>query len=93
MNEKFRSYIDIVEEKVEEAKKSMEELKPVEEKVENKFIKPNGKLLVKVLADLPKFVGSNMETYGPLKTGDVIYVPEEIGKLLMTRKVAENILE
>jgi len=95
MNEKFRSYADIVEEKVEEAKKSVEELRPIEPEkpVENKFIKPNGKLLVKVLADLPKFVGSNMEGYGPLKAGDVIYVPDEIGKLLITRKVAENILE
>ena len=93
INEKFRSYDDIVEEKVEIAKKSIEEIKHVEEKVENKFIKPNGKLLVKALADLPRFVGSNMESYGPLKTGDVIYVPEEVGKLLINRKVAENILE
>jgi DNA replication initiation complex subunit (GINS family) len=93
MNEKFRNYVDIVEEKIEEAKKSVEELKPVEEKVENKFIKPNGKLLVKALADLPRFAGSNMESYGPLKTGDVIYVPEDVGKLLINRKVAENILE
>jgi DNA replication initiation complex subunit (GINS family) len=91
MNEKFRSYAEIVEEKVEEAKKSIEELKPVE--IESKFIKPNGKLLVKALVDLPRFVGSNMESYGPLKTGDVIFVPEDVGKLLITRKVAENILE
>jgi len=96
MTEKFRSYADIAEEKVEEAKKSVEELKPkvpVEKQVENKFIKPNGKLLVKALADLPRFVGSNMEPYGPLKIGDVIYVPDEVGKLLIARKVAENILE
>lgn len=93
INEKFRSYADIVEEKVEEAKKSIEELKPVEEKVENVFIKPNGKLLVKVLVDLPRFIGPNLEGYGPLKTGDVIFVPEEVGKLLISRKVAENILE
>lgn len=96
MTEKFRSYADIAEEKVEEAKKSVEELKsevPVEKQVENKFIKPNGKLLVKALVDLPRFVGSNMESYGPLKIGDVIYVPDEVGKLLISRKVAENILE
>lgn len=95
MNDKFRSFDSVAEEKVEEAKKSIEELKPINQEtpVENTFIKPNGKLLVKILADLPKFVGSNMESYGPLKIGDVIYVPDEIGKLLMTRKVAENILE
>jgi len=92
MNEKFRSYEDIVEEKIEEAKKSVEELKP-KEIIEQKLIKPDGKLMVKILNDLPRFVGSNLESYGPLKTGDVITLPEEIGKLLITRKVAENILE
>jgi DNA replication initiation complex subunit (GINS family) len=95
VNDKFRNFDDIVEEKIEEAKKSMEELKPVEveKPVEKTFIKPNGKLLVKALVDLPRFVGNNMEKYGPLKTGDVIFVPEEVGKQLIARKVAENILE
>jgi DNA replication initiation complex subunit (GINS family) len=93
MNEKFRSYAEIVEEKLEEAKKSIEELKPIEKEIENKFIKPNGKLLVKALIDLPRFVGSDMQSYGPIKAGDVIHVPEEVGKLLISRKVAENILE
>ncbi len=93
MEERFRSYEEIVEEKVEEAKKSIEDLKPKEEKIEKPVIKPNGKLLVKILTDLPRFVGSDMQAYGPLKTGDVITLPEEIGKLLVTRKIAENILE
>ncbi|MEM5872450.1 MAG: hypothetical protein QXD55_01135, partial [Candidatus Aenigmatarchaeota archaeon] len=96
MKERFIKPEEVVEEKVEEAKKSIEELKPVEIKEEqekNKFIKPNGKLLVKILSDLPRFVGSDMKSYGPLKAGDVVYLPEEIGKLLITRNVAENILE
>jgi len=94
INEKFRNYADVAEEKIEEAKKSIEVLKPLEpEPMKNTFIKPNGKLLVKALVDLPRFVGSDMESYGPLKAGDVIHVPEEVGKLLLSRKVAENILE
>ena len=93
MEEKFRDYEDIVEEKIEEAKKSIEEIKPVEEKIEKTIVRPNGKLLVKILADLPRFVASDMQAYGPLKAGDVITLPEEIGKLLITRKVAENILD
>ncbi len=92
MNEKFREYEDIVEEKVQEAKKSIEEMKP-KEKVEKIVLKPNGKTLVKILTDLPRFVGSDMQAYGPLKAGDVINLPEDIGKLLIARKVAENILE
>jgi len=93
MNEKFKGFDNIVEEKVNEAKKSVEEMRPVEEKIENMFVKPNGKLLVKVVSDLPRFVGSDMQSYGPLKAGDVISLPSEIGKLLITRRVAENILE
>lgn len=91
MNEKFRSFDDIAQEKVEEAKRSIEEMKPVE--VENIAMKPNGKLLVKILIDLPKFVGTDMQSYGPLRIGDIITLPEEVAKLLVTRKAAENILD
>ncbi|MBN2202651.1 MAG: DNA replication complex GINS family protein [Candidatus Aenigmarchaeota archaeon] len=99
MNEKFRNYDDIVEEKINEAKSSMKDLKPqVElkpEKIieEQKLIKPNGKLMVKILADMPRFVGSNMQSYGPMKAGDVVSLPNEVCKILLDRKVAENILE
>ncbi|NIO43983.1 MAG: hypothetical protein GTN36_00290 [Candidatus Aenigmarchaeota archaeon] len=93
MEEKFRDYEDLVEEKIEEAKKSIEDIKPVEEKIEKTVVKPDGKLLVKILTDLPRFVGSDMQAYGPLKIGDLITLPEKIGKLLISRKVAENILD
>jgi DNA replication initiation complex subunit (GINS family) len=91
MNEKFRSFDDIAEEKVEEAKKSIEEMKPVG--MENIAVKPNGKILVKVLIDLPKFSGVDMQSYGPLRTGDIITLPDEVARLLITRKAAENILD
>jgi len=91
MNEKFRSFDDIAEEKIEEAKKSIEEMKPVG--MENIAVRPNGKLLVKVLIDLPKFSGVDMQSYGPLRTGDIITLPDEVAKLLITRKAAENILD
>jgi len=112
MNEKFKESVQIVEEKIEEAKESIEKLKkiqvkpevevkeerleeekPIKVEVEKIFPKPNGKMVVKILSDLPKFVGPNLESYGPLKTGDVISLPDEIGNLLINRKVAENILE
>jgi DNA replication initiation complex subunit (GINS family) len=98
INEKFRNYADIVEEKMLEAKKSLDELKPeiaIVEPEEPKvsFAKPNGKVMVKAKMDMPRFVGSDMESYGPLKAGDVLYVPDEVGKLLINRKVVENILE
>ena len=97
MNEKFRSFDDIVEERLADAKKSIEEIRPEErveeaEKAEKIEIKPNGNLLVKALADMPKFVGSDMQTYGPLKTGDIISLPEKIGNLLIKRNMVEQIL-
>jgi DNA replication initiation complex subunit (GINS family) len=92
MNEKFRSFDDIVQEKVQEAKRSIEELRPIEEPAESIEIKPNGNLLLKILSELPRFVGSDMQAYGPLKEGDIITMPSEIGKLLITRKAAEQIL-
>jgi len=95
MNEKFKSYAEVVEEKIEDAKKSLDDLKKEEKKeeIENIVVRPNGKLLVKALVDLPRFVGLDLEVYGPLKAGDIITLPEDVGKLLITRKVAENILE
>jgi DNA replication initiation complex subunit (GINS family) len=92
MNEKFRSFDDIVQEKVDEAKKSIEDLRPVEPEPEAIEIKSNGNLLVKMLSDLPRFVGSDMQSYGPLKAGDIITLPDEIGKLLITRKAAEQMM-
>jgi len=89
MSEQLISYSDIVQDKIEDVKKSLNELKK-EEKIE---IKPNGKLLVKVLIEVPRFVGTDMQTYGPLKPGDVISLPTEIANVLITRKVAENLLE
>ena len=92
MNEKFKSLEDIAEEKVEKVKKSIEEMKPSEE-AEKTVVKPNGKMLVKILADLPRFVASDMQSYGPLKNGDIITLPDEVVKILISRKVAENILD
>lgn len=101
MNEKFKGYGKIAEEKIQDAKKTIEEMKPsepvtasvVEETIEMKPIKPNGKHMVKILKDLPRFVGADLKSYGPLKIGDIITLSKEMGELLINRKVAENILE
>ena len=92
ITEQMISYAEVVENKIEEVKKSINEIRR-EENIENIMIKPNGKHLVKVLVDIPKFVGTDMTTYGPLKTGDVITLPTEIANVLISRKVAENLLE
>jgi len=90
MKESFKEYEEIVEEKVEEAKESIKELK--KENVEP-MPKLDGKIMIKILNDLPRFVGDDMQAYGPLRKGDVITLPENIGGLLIRRRVAENLLE
>ncbi len=50
-------------------------------------------IMVKILSDIPKFVGTDMQAYGPLKSGEVVNLPKEIANLLVTRKVAENLVE
>jgi DNA replication initiation complex subunit (GINS family) len=101
MNEKFKGYGKIAEEKIQDAKKTIKEMKPsepvttpvIEETIEMKPIKPNGKHMVKILKDLPRFVGPNLKSYGPLKVGDIITLSKEMSELFINRKIAENILE
>ena len=91
ITEQMVSYAEVAENKAKDVRKGIAEMK--EEKIENVVVKPNGKLLVKVLVDLPRFVGTDMATYGPLKPGDIITIPTDIADVLISRKVAENLLE
>jgi DNA replication initiation complex subunit (GINS family) len=86
IDEKLKGIEKVVEEKIEETKEIIKDLKEPELKIE-------GKKILKILTDIPRFVGVDMQPYGPLKTGDVITLPEEIGNLLIQRRVAEELLE
>jgi DNA replication initiation complex subunit (GINS family) len=44
---------------------------------------------LKLLTDLPKFVGSDLKPYGPFKSGEIVTLPDEIKNLLLKRNVAE----
>lgn len=46
---------------------------------------------LKVLCDIPKFVGTDLETYGPFKEEDITEIPHEIAELLIKQKRAEEI--
>jgi len=46
---------------------------------------------LKLLVDLPKFVGGDLSSYGPFKAGEIISVPGDIKNLLLGRKVAEEL--
>ena len=92
------AYDVIVEEKIEDVKKAIEEIHNAEnaeeEKVEPpKFSIPDGKKMIKILTDLPKFVGPDMGSYGPFRTGDLVTIPDKVANILIARKSAEDMAE
>lgn len=50
-------------------------------------------LLVRFLSSIPKFVGEELETYGPFETDQITTLPAKIAKILIDRKKAEEIHE
>ena len=46
---------------------------------------------IKILKDVPTFVGTDMQEYGPFSEGQKVDVPQKISKLLVMRKIAEEI--
>jgi DNA replication initiation complex subunit (GINS family) len=49
-----------------------------------------GKVSVKVLQNVPAFMGSDMKEYGPFEQSKSVSVPEKIASLLVSRKLAEK---
>lgn len=44
---------------------------------------------IEMLQDLPEFVGSDLKTYGPLKTGEHARLPNDVSALLIEKKAAK----
>lgn len=44
---------------------------------------------VKILKEVPAFVGSDMKEYGPFTENESVSLPYNIGKLLVSRKIAD----
>jgi DNA replication initiation complex subunit (GINS family) len=45
---------------------------------------------VKILKDVPTFVGTDMKEYGPFKEGEEVSLPAKVAKLFVKRKIAEE---
>lgn len=50
--------------------------------------KTTKKILVRILQDVPSFVGADMKIYGPYKTEDVVLLPEQNAEALIKRGMA-----
>mgnify|MGYP000135470885 CR=1 FL=1 len=49
-----------------------------------------GVVAIKLLQNVPAFVGADMQEYGPFQKGKVARVPAKIASLLVARKLAEK---
>jgi len=49
------------------------------------------KILVRVLRDVPSFIGADLKTYGPYKTEDVVLLPAQNAEALIKRGIATEI--
>jgi hypothetical protein len=45
---------------------------------------------LRMLSEVPQFVGVDGRPYGPFKTGESVIVPNKVGELLLRRKVASE---
>jgi len=53
-------------------------------------VKSVGKTSLKIIQSVPAFMGSDMHEYGPFEKDKLVSVPEKIGTLLVSRKLAEK---
>ena len=49
--------------------------------------------MIKILTDMPEFVGPDMNKYGPFTKGDAAHLPIEIADVLISRNAAEKLLD
>ncbi|HIQ50030.1 MAG TPA: DNA replication complex GINS family protein [Nanoarchaeota archaeon] len=98
---------DFVKDKIQEIKENLQELskdsskesekeeKEKEQKEEKKEFKAPTVKLIKVVAlnNIPRFVDENLNPYGPYKKGEVFELPEELAKILISRKIVERVEE
>jgi len=74
--------------KPEEEISEAEDKEPEEENKSNNELE-EGYELVKITSDVPEFMGTDLEPYGPFEAGDEASIPEENAEILVNRGNAE----
>ena len=67
--------------------KKIPDIKPKDIKVE----KPNSTKLVRFIYTVPKFVGNDLNTYGPFESENLASLPLKVADVLIKRKRAQEI--
>lgn len=97
--DEIKENLSELREKEIEKKEVIEEVDEKEEKEEKteekeEFKPPTVKLIkVRALNNIPRFVDENLNAYGPYKKGEEFDIPEELAKILISRKVVESVEE
>lgn len=55
------------------------------------FAASGDSLSVRILSEIPSFVGTDLKEYGPYKAGQVVDLPSKIAQLFISRKLGETI--
>lgn len=78
---------------VEEEKETKEKMKTEIEERKVETEKEDEVILIRFLHAVPKFVGKELEVYGPFEAEDVASLPKDIAKVLINKGRAEKIEE
>jgi len=76
-------------EQMEEITEEEEENK--EEQNENSFDPEEGYEIVEITSEVPEFMGTDLEAYGPFEEGETTEIPEDNAEILVNRGNAEQL--
>lgn len=61
----------------------------IEEEKENDT--EDGYVMVRILSDVPEFMGTDLESYGPFEEGEEVKIPDDNAEILVNRGNAEEL--
>ena len=80
------------EEKTEENSEETEEPEEKDEDEETEEFNPEeGYDIVKITSEVPEFMGTDLEAYGPFEEGEQVEIPEDNAEILVNRGNAEKL--
>lgn len=94
LKEMFEDYSEEVDEVLENGVSTdveIEEPEPEPEPEEENNGEEEGYSTVKIVSQVPEFMGTDLESYGPFEEGEEVEVPEENAEILVNRGNAELI--
>ena len=99
IKDKFKSFSDKIDDVVDQDPSDVEQMEteeiqpdpePEEEEEEGSEVE-DGYELVKIISDVPEFMGTDLESYGPFDEGEEVELPEENADILVNRGSAEKV--